>query len=285
MEKINIKEYGGEVNFTTDVCRNHEWSSKLLEAVDYTGEFKMQYEVPTAGSKRIDLVATDTDDNVLFAIECQDATGWLDDVHASKIMLYGFDQGTEDCVIICEDLTEKMRDFVKYMNATSNFKIYIVHPEIYKHGDDVSVNWFTSMRPYDTKQKVKVLSNKESMESKDSKLQSHQSIHDAYPGQFNKVAQEYVSMQNVGKYKMNVDLLDSSASFLLRVKGKAEMTKTDKNCEELAFMLNDSGLIDFEWRNNTSGAFVRFSKDEFTLEQVAEFHKNTVDFCNSLAIL
>ena len=285
MEKINIKEYGGEVKFTTDVCRNHEWSSKLLEAVDYTGEFKMQYEVPTAGSKRIDLVATDTDDNVLFAIECQDATGWLDDVHASKIMLYGFDQGTEDCVIICEDLTEKMRDFIKYMNATSNFKIYIVHPEIYKHGTDISVNWFTSMRPYDTKQKVKVLSNRESLESKDHKLQSHQSIHDAYPGQFNKVAQEYVSMQNVGQYKMNVDLLDSNASFLLRVKGKAEMTKTDKNCEELAKTLNDSGPIDFEWRNNTSGAFVRFSKDEYTLEQVAEFHKNIVDFCDSLAIL
>jgi len=285
MEKINIKEYGGEVKFTTDVCRNHEWSSKLLEAVDYTGEFKMQYEVPTAGSKRIDLVATDTDDNVLFAIECQDATGWLDDVHASKIMLYGFDQGTEDCVIICEDLTEKMRDFIKYMNATSNFKIYIVHPEIYKHGADISVNWFTSMRPYDTKQKVKVLSNRESMESKDHKLQSHQSIHDAYPGQFNKVAQEYVSMQNVGQYKMNVDLLDSNASFLLRVKGKADMTKTDKNCEELAKTLNGSGIIDFEWRNNTSGAFVRFSKDEYTLEQVAEFHKNIVDFCDSLAIL
>jgi len=285
MEKINIKEYGGEVKFTTDVCRNHEWSSKLLEAVDYTGEFKMQYEVPTAGSKRIDLVATDTDDNVLFAIECQDATGWLDDVHASKIMLYGFDQGTEDCVIICEDLTEKMRDFVKYMNATSNFKIYIVHPEIYKHGNDISVNWFTSMRPYDTKQKVKVLSNKESLESKDAKLLAHQSIQDAYPNQFNKVAQEYVSMQNVGKYKMNIDLLDSNASFLLRVKGKAEMTKTDKNCDELASVLNDKGPIDFEWRNNTSGAFVRFSKDDYTLEKVAEFHKNVVDFYNTLAIL
>jgi len=285
MEKINIKEYGGEVKFTTDVCRNHEWSSKLLEAVDYTGEFKMQYEVPTAGSKRIDLVATDTDNNVLFAIECQDATGWLDDVHASKIMLYGFDQGTEDCVIICEDLTEKMRDFIKYMNATSNFKIYIVHPEIYKHGNDISVNWFTSMRPYDTKQKVKVLSNKESMESKDHKLQAHQSIHDTYPEQFNKVAQEYVSMQNVGQYKMNVDLLDSNASFLLRVKGKADMTKTDKNCEVLAKILNDSGSIEFEWRNNTSGAFVRFSKDEYSLDQVAEYHKNIVDFCNTLAIL
>ena len=285
MEKINIKEYGGEVKFTTDVCRNHEWSSKLLEAVDYTGEFKMQYEVPTAGSKRIDLVATDTDDNVLFAIECQDATGWLDDVHASKIMLYGFDQGTEDCVIICEDLTEKMRDFVKYINATTNFKIYIVHPEIYKHEDTVSVNWFTSMRPYDTKQKVKVLSNKESLESKDAKLLAHQSIQDAYPIQFNKVAQEYVSMQNVGKYKMNIDLLDSNASFLLRVKGKAEQTKTDKNCDQLASLLNDKGPIDFEWRNNTSGAFVRFSKDDYTLEQIAIFHKNVVDFYNTLAIL
>lgn len=285
MEKISIKEYGGEVNFTTDVCRNEDWSRRLLEAVDYKGEFIMQYEVPTAGSKRIDLVATDTDKNVLFAIECQDATGWLDDVHASKIMLYGFDQGTEDCVIICEDLTEKMRDFVKYINATTNFKIYIVHPEIYKHENDVSVNWFTSMRPYDTKQKVKVLSNKESLESKDAKFQAHQSIHDAFPGQFNKVAQEYVSMQNVGKYKFNVDLLDSNASYLLRLKGKAEQTKNDKNCDLLAKVLNDQGPIQETWSNNTSGAYVRLSKDNYTLEQVAELHKNTVDFCDNLAIL
>ena len=141
------------------------------------------------------------------------------------------------------------------------------------------------MRPYDTKQKVKVLSNKESLESKDSKFQSHQSIHDAYPGQFNKVAQEYVSMQNVGVYKFNVDLLDSNASYLLRLKGKAEQTKTDKNCDQLAKVLNNNGPIQETWSNNTSGAYVRLSKDNYTLEQVADLHKNTVDFCESLAIL
>ena len=91
MEFISIKEYGGEVKFTTDVCRNDNWSRKLLEAVDYFGEFQMQFEVPTAESKRIDLVATDMNDSTLFAIECQDANGYLDPVHASKIMLYCFD--------------------------------------------------------------------------------------------------------------------------------------------------------------------------------------------------
>ena len=286
MEKITIQQYGGEVKFTRDIRNNDEWSQNLLNACDYRGDFKMVKEEETKLGKRIDLVASDLEDNVLFAIECQDANGWLDMHHATKTVGYCFDQGTRHGIIICENVEEDVRDFLKDLITVSPYEIYVVQPIIIKHGDEIFVDFTVNQRPYTNKQKAKIITNKTSIENRDSKAQAHQSIFDAYPNNFNTVVQEYVSMQNVGKFDFNIDILDrGSKSYCLRVKGKAEMTKTDKKCEQLAKILNDSNPIDFEWKNNTSGAYITFQKEEYTLEDVVGFHKNTVDFCDSLAIL
>lgn len=133
MEEITIQEFGGEVKFTKYIADTRKVSEKLLNAVDLDVEdFTVTPEEHTLENKRIDLVIRDANNNVIQVVECQDASGWLDPVHASKILWYSDDKKCDDVVIITEDMTEDMRNFVIRLNKESWANIYVIQPTIIK---------------------------------------------------------------------------------------------------------------------------------------------------------
>jgi len=136
VEEITIQEFGGEVKFTKYIADKRKVAEKLLNAIDLDVEdFTITPEEKTLEDKRVDLVVRDPNNNVIQVIECQDASGWLDPVHASKILWYSDDKKCDDVVIITEDMTEDMRNFVIRLNKESWVNIYVIQPTILKQDD------------------------------------------------------------------------------------------------------------------------------------------------------
>jgi len=136
VEEITIQEFGGEVKFTKYIADQRKVAEKLLNAIDLDVEdFTITPEEKTLEDKRVDLVVRDPNNNVIQVIECQDASGWLDPVHASKILWYSDDKKCDDVVIITEDMTEDMRNFVIRLNKESWVNIYVIQPTILKQDD------------------------------------------------------------------------------------------------------------------------------------------------------
>ena len=91
MKRSTIKEaFGGEVRFTKFIADNIDIATKLLDVVDMSmgDDYRVIPEDKTIDSKRVDLTVNDSDGTTVAVIESQDATGWLDTVHSSKIMYY-----------------------------------------------------------------------------------------------------------------------------------------------------------------------------------------------------
>jgi len=149
MKEITIEEFGGEVKFTKYIASTRKIAEGLLNAIDLdVDDFRITPEEHTLENKRVDLVVRDTTtDNVIQVIECQDASGWLDPVHASKILWYSNDKKCNDVVIITEDMTEDMRNFVIRLNKESWVNIFVVSPTIIANDDKKFVYFKTLLRP------------------------------------------------------------------------------------------------------------------------------------------
>jgi len=148
VEEITIEEFGGEVKFTKYIADTRKVSEGLLNAIDLDVEdFTVTPEEHTLENKRVDLVVRDNNNNVIQVVECQDATGWLDPVHASKILWYSDDKKCDDVVLITEDMTEDMRNFVIRLNQESWVNIFVVSPTIIKNEDKTFVYFKTLLRP------------------------------------------------------------------------------------------------------------------------------------------
>ena len=272
MQVINIKEYGGEVKFTGDIASNKEWATSLLEAVDCrTGDFEIRPEVHTTGGKRVDLVVTDKDGETIFAIECQDATGYLDDVHASKIMLYCYDRNTTEGVIICEDIDENIRDFVKYINTNTPFNLYIVSPIIVRNGKEHLVTFKTIMRPYNTKQKQQKSST--NTEHGERFYELHKELFEEFPGQFTNHAKYYCSTNNLGKDRTNVDMMIKGTQYVIRVTPSSAIKNRDITILENS-VLEFLGEGDWDYNNNNAHMQIKFDKTVEGKKECAEYHKN-----------
>ena len=90
MKRSTIKEaFGGEVRFTKHIADNVDLATKL-DIVDMSmgDDYRVIPEDKTIDSKRVDLTVNDSEGTTVAVIESQDATGWLDTVHSSKIILH-----------------------------------------------------------------------------------------------------------------------------------------------------------------------------------------------------
>jgi len=152
MEQITVKEFeGGEVGFTRYIADNPRVSERLFQAISsYYDDYKITTEEHTVGSKRVDLIVRDGDNNVVQVIESQDANGWLDPVHASKIAWYCHDKGCNDGVLISEDCTEHMKTFIQWYNENTPLNIFLLSPTIIKDKNgEVDIFFKTILRPTD----------------------------------------------------------------------------------------------------------------------------------------
>ena len=201
MKRSDIKQaFGGEVPFTKFIAEDLETSKRLLTAINLNHEdgYSVTPEEHTVDSKRVDLVVRDSEGEVTLVIESQDASGWLDSIHASKITYYMYDRGCEDGVLICEDADEHIKGFVKWMNDSTPLRITLVSVVIFDDGGrNPHCEFIPLLRPSDVRdKKIRKVSQMSAAES--SVADQVQSIYDNNPGLFTNVARNYVSKTNVG---------------------------------------------------------------------------------------
>ena len=138
MVRSTIKEaFGTEPKYTKFIADNEEVATRLLDAVDMSmnDDYKIIPEDRTVDNKRVDLTINDSDGTTVAVIEAQDATGWLDSVHASKIAYYCWEKECFDAILITEDASERIKDYVKWLNTHPDLNIYLVATTIYKTDD------------------------------------------------------------------------------------------------------------------------------------------------------
>jgi hypothetical protein len=199
MKRSDIKQaFGGEVPFTKFISEDLETSKRLLTSINLSHEdgYSVTPEERTVDSKRVDLVVRDQEEEVTLVIESQDASGWLDSIHASKITYYMYDRGCEDGVLICEDADEHVKGFVKWLNDNTPLRITLVSVIIFEDGKNYHCEFVPLIRPSDVRdKKVRKVSQLSAAES--SVAEQVQNIYDNNPGLFTNVARNYVSKTNV----------------------------------------------------------------------------------------
>lgn len=199
IKRSNIKEtFGGELAFTKFIASDLDTSKRLLTALDLNeDDYKITPEEHTSHSKRVDLVVRDRDDEIFLVIESQDASGWLDSIHASKITYYMFDKKCDDGVLICEDADEHIKNYVRWLNENTPLRITLVGVVIFKD-ERPFCDFIPLIRPTYLEDK-KIVKKSNSDNEVESKISSQvQDIYDSNPGIFTNVAKNYVSKVNVG---------------------------------------------------------------------------------------
>lgn len=205
IKRSSIKEaFGGEVPFTKFIASDLETSKRLLTALDLDEEeYKITPEEHTLHSKRVDLVVRDRDNDVFLVIESQDASGWLDSIHASKITYYMFDKKCDDGVLICEDADEHIKSYVRWLNENTPLRITLIGVIIFKD-EKPFCDFIPLIRPAYLEDK-KVIRKSTTDTETESKISSQvQDIYNNNPGLFTNVSKNYVSRTNVGNTGLTV---------------------------------------------------------------------------------
>lgn len=208
IKRSNIKDaFGGEVPFTKFIATDTETSKRLLNALDLDEEdYSVTPEEHTTHSKRVDLIVRDRDGDMFLVIESQDASGWLDAIHASKITYYMYDKKCDDGVLICEDADEHIKGFVRWLNENTPLRITLVGVVIYENGKNPYCEFVPLIRPTQTQDKKVVRKSSPSVEADNNISEQCQSIYDNHPGIFTNVAKYYVSKTNVGGTGLTVSI-------------------------------------------------------------------------------
>ncbi len=206
MKRSNIKQaFGGEVPFTKFIASDLETSKRLLNALDLDEEdYSVTPEEHTVHDKRVDLTVRDSDGDVFLVIESQDASGWLDAIHTSKITYYMYDKKCDDGVLICEDADEHIKGFVRWLNENTPLRITLVGVIIFENGKTPYCEFVPLIRPTQTKDKKVVRRSNPSTDADNNVSEQCQMIYDSHPGVFTNVAKYYVSKTNAGNTGLTV---------------------------------------------------------------------------------
>lgn len=211
MKRSNIKEaFGGEVPFTKFISENLETSRRLLNALDlsYEDGYNVTPEEHTIHSKRVDLVVRDIDNDIVLVVESQDASGWLDAIHASKITYYMYDKKCDDGVLICEDADEHIKGYVKWVNENTPLRITLVSVIIFETKEKPHCEFIPILRPTNLEDKkvFRKAGTTVSDETDQNKAAWVQELADSNPGLFTNVASRYASRNNVAGTGINVGI-------------------------------------------------------------------------------
>ena len=154
MLTISTKDFGGEVPFTKLV--SDQFMDDLFETIN-SDNSNVTHIAESREHKgmRPDIVSSDSDGNKILITECQDASGKLDFPHFSKTLVYLAMNDCLEAVLLCEEVSEEIREQVKMVNnnRNTNFSIHIVQYKIFEtdRGYDVS---FTSNLSPSTKSRI-----------------------------------------------------------------------------------------------------------------------------------
>lgn len=214
MEKQTIKEaFGGEVAFTQFIARDAETHRRLLETIDMgmNDGFKIQPESHTVDNKRVDLVVYDEDGNAQAVIESQDATGWLDSVHASKIDYYMYDKNCFEGVLLTEDADEHIKGFLRWKNENSPVNIWLLNVLIFKTGTGRYIDFIPVMRPTSAKDKKVKRTSRESDANYRNALAEKwgpflEEKFEEHDGVFTHKTLRYISRNGLGSKKINAGI-------------------------------------------------------------------------------
>lgn len=208
MIRKTIKEaFGGEVPFTKYIADNKDVAKRLLDAIDegMSDGFSIAPEDQTVDRKRVDLVVRDDDKNVVQVIESQDATGWLDSVHASKIAYYCYEKGCMDGVLLTEDADEHIKGFIRWYNENTPLNIYLFNVVIYNTAAGNYVDFIPVMRPFSVKDK-KIQRRNSTKSDEDNFAEFLSQKMEQLPGKFTHQTNWYVSKNNVAGTGINVGI-------------------------------------------------------------------------------
>lgn len=238
IKRSNIKEaFGGEVPFTKFIASDLETSKRLLNALDLDEEdYSVTPEEHTVHDKRVDLIVRDRDGDTFLVIESQDASGWLDAIHASKITYYMYDKKCDDGVLICEDADEHIKGFVRWLNENTPLRITLVGVVIYESSKHPYCEFIPLIRPTQTSDKKVVRRSTPSTDSDNLISEQCQQIYDEHPGIFTNVAKYYVSKANVGGTGLTVAIhpYKTSGSFVeIWHAGKSDTEEFRKTFKEV----------------------------------------------------
>lgn len=217
MKRISIKQaFGGEVPFTKYISNNEEVAKRLLESIDEgMGEsFSIKPEDETLDRKRVDLVVRDDDDNVVQVIESQDATGWLDSVHASKIAYYCYEKGCMDGVLLTEDADEHIKGFIRWYNENTPLNIYLFNVVIYETETGPYVDFIPVMRPFNVRDK-KIQRKPGGVRTQEDFREFLQEKFETHKGKFTHATGWYVSRNNVANVGVNVGIHCRKSGYFL----------------------------------------------------------------------
>jgi hypothetical protein len=144
------EHFGGEREFTTWLASNvgkPHLTNLLDKCLGEIGEFEFaaEPESRTGENKKVDLVLTSEGNNI--TIECQDATGILDAVHAGKSQYYAYAKDAAYNIILCEYSSEEMRDYIRYENRHPDKINFLVEMQLRTYGkDELDIIWSVVVR-------------------------------------------------------------------------------------------------------------------------------------------
>lgn len=275
MKRSTIKQaFGGEVAFTKFISRDIETSNRLLAACDLSFEdgYTVAPEEHTADDKRVDLVVRDSNQEVVLVIESQDATGWLDSVHASKITYYMYDRGVTEAVLLCEDADEHIKGFVKYLNDTTQFSITLLAVVVFESSPNPYCEFIPLMRPSSlTERRVRRVSG---------------TVENPFSGELERIAQEnaglfthtakhWNSTNNVANTGVNLVLGMNNSHY--RISAWHGGRRTDDEAFKQSFGSFVSGL-GFESRSRKDSEYITIESEVMAIEM---FRKILDAFKNS----
>lgn len=218
MKRQTIKEtFGGEVAFTKFISQDQETSRRLINAIsaEYDDDYVIQPEDPTVDSKRVDLVIRDSESVVAYVIESQDCTGWLDSIHASKILYYMYEKECFEGILLCEDADEHIKGFVRWCNENTPVQIWLMSVLCF---DGKYVEFVPLIRPSAFKDK-KIRRIKSDVPSGTVDFTEYlEQKSEENPGLFTNVRSRYASANGVGGSGINVGISPrKSGNFMVSV--------------------------------------------------------------------
>jgi hypothetical protein len=267
MKRSNIKQaFGGEVPFTKFISRDAETSNRLLASCELSFEdgYSVKPEEHTADDKRVDLVIRDSHEEIILVVESQDATGWLDSVHASKITYYMYDRGVTDAVLLCEDADEHIKGFVKYLNDTTQFNITLMAVIVYEDEPNPYCEFVPLIRPSSiTERRVRRVSS--SVENPfTSELER---IADQNPGLFTHQAKNWNSNNNVANTGVNLVLGMNNTHF--RVSAWHGGRRSDDQTFKKSFG-DFCTTIGYESRSRKDSEYITIDNEELAIKAFQE---------------
>jgi hypothetical protein len=272
MKRTNIKDgFGGEVLFTKFIASDLETSRRLLNSLDlsYEDGYSVTPEEHTTHSKRVDLIIRDQSGETVLVVESQDASGWLDSVHASKITYYMYDKQCDDGVLICEDADEHIKGFVKWLNENTPLRITLISVVIFEHEGQKHCEFIPLIRPSNLDDKKIVRKAASTSETDQNKADHLQQIFSDNIGLFTNVTSRYVSKNNVGNSGMNVGISPyNTEGYFVDIwhAGKADTESFKKGFSELC------KKHDFEAKFQKSRAYVNGEKVLRTADAINAFN-------------